>query len=229
MNGHLTLIPTPIDDLSPLCQKTIDTILLGIKNKDLILVEEHKANRRRWIQHGLPRESIEDFVLYNEHTRDELKKEILADLKKGRNAMLLSDCGLPAFCDPGQELVDLCHQQKIKVTATPFSNSIALAIALSGFKHDKFMFEGFIPVKRDERIKELKRILNNNLTSILMDTPYRLGRLLEEVQRVDDTRDLFLGLDLNQETEELHRGNASSMLKKIKELKREFILIVGSR
>ena len=91
------------------------------------------------------------------------------------------------------------------------------------------MFEGFIPVKREDRIAELKRILNNTVTSVIMDTPYRLGRLLEEVGSVDSARDLFLGLDLNQSTEEVHRGNASYMLKTIRELKREFILIVGPK
>ncbi|MFT6633474.1 MAG: 16S rRNA (cytidine1402-2'-O)-methyltransferase [Bacteriovoracaceae bacterium] len=75
MKGTLTLIPTPIDDNSPLCIRARMILELAVKKKQVILVEEIKAGRRRWLHFGLPREAIEDFILYNEHTRDELNTE----------------------------------------------------------------------------------------------------------------------------------------------------------
>ncbi len=229
MKGKLTLIPTPIDDESPLCAVAKEVLLKAFENNEILLVEELKANRRRWIHHGLPREAIEKFVLYNEHTRDELKHDLIAKLKEGKNIYLLSDCGLPAFCDPGQELVDLCHQNKIKVSATPFQNSIALAVALSGFPHQRFVFEGFITNKKEIRQKEIKRISNSKEVSIIMDTPYRLKKLLEEFKDFIGNREVFVGIDLNHKTEELHRGNILKILSSIKEFKREFILILGPK
>lgn len=229
MKGTLTLIPTPIDDESPLCIKAKELLLDAFAKKEKILVEELKAGRRRWLHFGLPREAIEHFVLYNEHTRDQLNREIIADLKRGVNVFLMSDCGLPAFCDPGQELVNLCHISGLRVTSSPFANSIALAVSLSGFAHNRFIFEGFIPAKKEMRSKEIKRIIKQREMSIIMDTPYRLKKLLEELQLHGCGRDIFLGLDLNQKSEELLRGNISELLQKINEFKREFILILGPK
>ena len=227
MKGVLTLIPTPIDDQSQILPATKEILEAAILNKDLILVEELKPCRRKWLHFGLPREAIEDFVQYNEHSRKELAPKMLQELKKGRNIFLMSDCGLPAFCDPGAELVNLCHQSKIKVTSASFSNSIALAVALSGFPHNQFVFEGFLTNKSEIRTKELKRIMNEKRMSILMDTPYRLNKILAEMQTYASQREIFIGMDLNCETEELLRGSAESIAKKIGKQKREFILIIG--
>lgn len=226
MKGTLTLIPTPIDNDSFITNDAKEFLLKHCENGGKILIEEAKVGRRRWLHYGLPRESIEDFILYNEHTRDELNSNIISGLKSGLNYVLMSDCGLPAFCDPGQELVSLCHDEKIKVSSTSFSNSIALAVALSGFNHQKFVFEGFLSNKNDQRNKDLKRLKQEKNTLILMDTPYRLKKLLGELNDLNLGRRIFLGLDLNQKTEELLRGTPDEILKELKDFKREFILMI---
>ena len=140
-----------------------------------------------------------------------------------------SDGGLPAFYDPGVELVNLCHQNKIRVTSTPFFNSVSLALALSGFSHRKFWFEGFLPIDSEERAKAIKNILNLKTTAIVMDTPYRLKRVLEEFQSAwgSSKKKLFVAMDLNAETEELQRGTPKELLNVINDVKREFVLIVS--
>src|SRR5690606_25080014 len=135
-------------------------------------IEDLKPGRRRWLRWGLPREQVEKFVLYNEHTRDEAIDILLGELKRGRDVYLMSDAGLPAFCDPGQQLVDRAHLNGITVTATPFANSIALAMALSGYSHDRFVFEGFIPIKEPQRAKTLQEIAAEKRPIIVMETPY---------------------------------------------------------
>jgi 16S rRNA (cytidine1402-2'-O)-methyltransferase len=121
----------------------------------------------------------------------------------------------------------LCHQNNIRVTSTSFSNSIALAVALSGFPHHSFVFEGFLTNKSDLRQKELKRILKEKRMSILMDTPYRLSKILSELEQKETKRDIFLGMDLNCDTEELLRGSIGNIIKTVGKQKREFILIIG--
>src|SRR5690242_20457626 len=112
----LILVPTPLQDDLPLESVALERLKAdALKDNIVLLVEEHKVARQRWLKWGLPREAIEKFVLFNEHTQKETLPEVLKKLKAGNDVYLLSDCGLPAFCDPGQVLVDACHKQRIKV------------------------------------------------------------------------------------------------------------------
>lgn len=229
--GELILVPTPIQDELPLESVARERLLQDALNQNvLLLVEEHKIARQRWLKWGLPREAIEKFILFNEHTQEKIQADIIKQMKSGKRAYLLSDCGLPAFCDPGQLLVDGCHKQGIKVTATPYPNSISLAVALSGFSHSRFIFSGFVPVKEPERSEWMKSELKNNETLIWMETPYRLKKLLEELSKLTLNRELFLGCDLGGENELLLRGSAASLLKSLGEQeKREFVLVIAPK
>jgi 16S rRNA (cytidine1402-2'-O)-methyltransferase len=225
----LTLIPTPLQDDLPLESVALKLLLEnGLRENTLLLVEEHKVARQRWLKWGLPREAIERFVLFNEHTQRNELPEVLKKLKNGMEVYLLSDCGLPAFCDPGQLLVNACHQKKIKVTATPFPNSISLALALSGFSHTTFVFSGFVPVKEPERGEWIKKELKRPETLIWMETPYRLKKMLEELTKVNTSRDIFLACDLGSKDEFLCRGKAGALIKLLGEQeKREFVLVIS--
>ena len=231
MKGRLTLVPTPIDEENPLEQVAFEILKEAYeskKEKTIFAIEDLKAGRRRWIRWGLPREIVNDFKLYNEHTYEKESEALLAKLKEGVDVFLMSDGGLPAFCDPGRRLVDLCHRSQIQVTSTPFPHSISLALALSGFSHKSFWFEGFLPAKKDLREKRWKELLENEATLVLMDTPYRLVKTLEDLKNfLKRKRDIFLALDLNSKNEELFRGNPNHLMKKLKEKKREFILIIA--
>lgn len=229
MKGTLTLIPTPINSEVPLDQNATRILMEATKKNSLFLVEEHKVARRRWLKEGLPRETIEDFVLYNEHSFDDAGKLALKALQAGVDVYLMSDCGLPAFCDPGRKLVDACHLNKIRITSAPFSNSIALALALSGFNHDRFMFEGFIPVKNPDRKNVLKHSIKSNVTTIIMDTPYRLEKLIGELEEISPDANVFLGMNLNSREEQLLRSSVKNLKKQIKKMKSEFILILEGK
>lgn len=227
MKGKLILIPTPIDEENPLEETAKQLILSACEKKNSIFaIEELKAGRRRWLRFGLPREEIENFVLYNEHTRNDESNKLISELQRGKDVYIMSDGGLPAFCDPGKELVELCHQQSIQVTATPFPNSVVLALALSGFKHEKFMFAGFLQRESSKRKDELKRILKSQLTTIIMDTPYRMTKLLTEISNMEPGRKIFLAMDLGSKEEQLLVGKVNQILKKVTGQKREFILVI---
>ena len=229
--SELILVPTPIQEDLPLESVALARLMEDcLKPNVIIMVEEHKIGRQRWLKWGLPREAIEKFILFNEHTQEKIQSEIIKELSNGKRIYLLSDCGLPAFCDPGQRLVDACHKKRIKVTATPYPNSISLAVALSGFSHSSFVFCGFIPVKEPERGEWIKKELKRPETLIWMDTPYRLKKLLSDLVKVNTDRDVFLGCDLGSKEEFLIRGNATSVLKGIGEQeKREFVMLIGPR
>jgi 16S rRNA (cytidine1402-2'-O)-methyltransferase len=229
--GRLILVPTPIDEESQLEQQAHSLLLSAAADQQsVIVVEELKVCRRRWLRWGLPRSAVDSMVTLNEHTTKEVTEKLLLQALKGADLYLMSDGGLPAFCDPGQQLVDRCHQRGVKVTSTTFANSVVLALALSGFAHHRFLFEGFPPRAADERLEVIKRTVNSGITTILMDTPYRMERLLKELEQVmregGVKRRIFLAMDLNSQSEELLRGTPTEVIKIIKSFKREFILIL---
>ncbi|MBN22016.1 MAG: hypothetical protein CL678_12115 [Bdellovibrionaceae bacterium] len=228
--GSLTLVPTPINDEAPLEPIALNYLKkIALNTNHILLVEEPKVMRKKWLDWNLPREAIDSFEVYNEHHAGEKEKKIISKLKEGFSATLLSDCGLPAFCDPGQTLVDLCHKNKIKVTATPFSNSISLAVALSGFPHHNFLFLGFAPQKTNEFTPWIKEGLKKSKVVIFMDTPYRLEKTIQKLIDSKINAQLFLGIDLNMDSEILLRGkihNIESELSGLTEKKREFIAIL---
>ncbi|MAE58798.1 MAG: hypothetical protein CME69_07960 [Halobacteriovorax sp.] len=228
MSASLILIPTPLNDelvIDHYARAFLDHAVSDLENS-LILVEDHKPARRRWISWGLDREVITDFILFNEHTMKDIMEDIVSKLKSGKKAYLMSDGGLPAFCDPGSALIRRCHELGIKVTCSPFHNSISQAVALSGFHCSEFHFFGFPPRKAHERSDFLQKILRSETTSILMDTPYRLKKVLEEFKDIGLKKTIFLACDLNHSDERLYFGKVAKVLKDLEKDKSEFILIV---
>ena len=225
--SQLTLVSTPIASQIPLNPLTHNRLEEAWKNQAIIVCEEPKASRRRWIDWGLPREAIDDFRYYNEHNFEESSFELLNEIQKGKEVYLLSDCGLPAFCDPGRKLVELCHDHKLKVTATPFDNSISLALSLSGFHSQNFRFQGFLPRNKDKRKEVIEKLFKVNETTLVMDAPYRLPKVLEELQEFDDGKErFFLATELLKPQEKIMRGKLKELKKNFSEDKREFILVV---
>ena len=228
--AHLTLIATPIVEELPLEPKALEILRsAAAEPSTLILVEEHKTGRTRWLRWGLPRETIDRFRLFNEHSEAKETSGIIVELKAGARAVLMSDGGLPAFCDPGKRLVSACHDAGLRVTASPFPNSIALAIALSGFDHEEFHFAGFLPADSQDRKASLATLARTQpSTLILMDTPYRLQSLLKDLADSPlKGRRLFLGVNLNAPSEALYRGKITEVLKAIGTLNKvEFIVVL---
>ncbi len=233
MSATLTLIPTPLKEELPLSAATLAILQQAAADPHtMILVEELKVARGRWLRWGLPRETIERFVAFNEHTHSALEKQVVQELKAGKSAVLMSDGGLPAFCDPGQGLINLCHLAHIRVTAAPADNSCALALALSGFSHQRFIFQGFLPQKDPERAQAFQELWKSPLTQILMEPPYRRQKLLEELLKScpdsQKKRPVFIALELNGSNERLLRGELSWLLQECATLaKLEFVLVLG--
>lgn len=226
--GTLTLIPTPIAPDLPLEPKA----LLCLKEAtekfsdiSIFVVEDPKPGRTLWLRSGLPREFVEKFMYLNEHNANESTQELLQKLRQGQNVFLMSDGGLPAFCDPGTELVDLCHKEKIAVKLTPFPHSVGGALALSGYRLSRYHFFGFLPKEATERKNVWKEILHFKGPKVIMDTAYRLKRALEEAHEYS-VREIFLCADLNGEQEIIFRGSPNELLSRENLAKLPFIMII---
>ena len=163
----------------------------------------------------------------NEHNEVEAAEDIIQHLLEGRDLALISDAGTPVFADPGTYLIKRCMQLEIRVTAVPGPSSLMTAISLSPLPLEEFYFAGFIPRKDDQRTSKFQFLKRLNTSIILMDTPYRLGKLLVEVKQNFGPGILVtLALDLTMKSEAVFHGTVQEVIKKTGTRKGEFILIV---
>ncbi len=224
MSGVLYLVATPIGNLDDITFRALSVL----KSVDLVVYEERREGERllRHFQIEKPVESL------NEHNESAASYNILAHLKNGKSVALVSDCGTPVFSDPGQILVRKAIDQKIKLVPIPGASSLMPALTVSGFSIDQFLFYGWLSPKKERRRAELRQLMQERRTIVLMDTPYRLVPLLRDLaETFAETRRICIAFDLTLPDEQMFYGTATELYKKFsaKEIKGEFVIVVEGR
>ncbi|HVO76307.1 MAG TPA: 16S rRNA (cytidine(1402)-2'-O)-methyltransferase, partial [Ignavibacteriaceae bacterium] len=221
MNNPLYLVSTPIGNYDDITLRSLKVL----KEADFIICEEFKEARRLLSHYQIEKE----LVSLNEHNEEDAAGEILLKILEGKSAALISDAGTPLFSDPGNLLVQLCNQNKINVIPIPGANSLLPALTGSGLNIERFYYYGWLSPKKDIRRKELLRLKGIKEVIVILDTPYRLKSLLEDVAKVlGKNINTVLAFDLTMKTEKFYRGTAGEILKTAeqKNLKGEFVLII---
>lgn len=183
LTGKLYLIPSPLGDGAPedVLPAPVFQILPQIRR---YVVEEVRTARRFLSSAGL-RGHIEEleFHTLNEHTSPQEVEALLPLFEDGAAVGLISEAGLPAVADPGARLVALCHRHGIEVVPFVGPSSLMMALMSSGLDGQSFAFNGYIPVKPDERKQALKALEKRSFhqTQILIETPYRNDSLLKDM------------------------------------------------
>lgn len=183
LTGKLYLIPSPLGDGAPedVLPAPVFQILPQIRR---YVVEEVRTARRFLSSAGL-RGHIEEleFHTLNEHTSPQEVEALLPLFEDGAAVGLISEAGLPAVADPGARLVALCHRHGIEVVPFVGPSSLMMALMSSGLDGQSFAFNGYIPVKPDERKSTLKALEKRSFhqTQILIETPYRNDSLLKDM------------------------------------------------
>jgi 16S rRNA (cytidine1402-2'-O)-methyltransferase len=167
---------------------------------------------------------IKEIYTLNEHSKKDDLFELL-DLCREKNVALISDCGTPGFADPGADLIRLCRQKGIAVTAAPGASSLMTLLSLSSQKIPQFLFVGFLPSDANERKTALLALKTEKRPWVLMDTPYRLKAVLQNLAEMMPKEMCLLGLNLTQENEVVLEGTFAEILKKCTLDKAEFILL----
>ena len=184
MNGRLYRIPTPLGDYPP-ALVLAPAVLEVLPQVEVFFVEELRTARRFLSAAGL-KGHIDALELHelNEHTAPE-EISAMAGLLAGRTCALISEAGLPAVADPGAQLVALAHERGIEVLPQVGPSSLMMALMASGMNGQHFAFEGYLPVKPDQRrarIAELeRRSARESQTQIIIETPYRNDALLADL------------------------------------------------
>jgi 16S rRNA (cytidine1402-2'-O)-methyltransferase len=218
--GKLFIVATPIGNVQDITLRALDVL----RAVDAVICEELRLGSTLLKKLGIANKSL---LTLNEHDEDEQTGEILLRLHKGETLALISDCGTPGFEDPGARLVQDALQQGIQIIPLPGPSSLMAALSISPIPLKEFFFAGFLPRKDDERISKLKHLQALKTHLVLMDTPYRLGKLLEEVESIfGKYRQATLALDISLPGELILHAALIDIRQRVQARKGEFVLIV---
>jgi len=217
--GKLYIVATPIGNLKDITIRAIETL----KSVDIILCED---TRRAKIL--LKTYNIENKVLisYFEGNEEKRTNEALKLLKQGKNLALITDSGTPLISDPGYRLVKACRENNLDVIPIPGPSALISALSVSGLETDKFLFLGFLPKKKNKRIRELEKYKNFDGSIIIYVSVYKIKEILNELFEVFGNRKVFIAREMTKIYEEYIYGNLLEVKDKIKE-KGEFVIIIS--
>lgn len=224
MFGKLYIVSTPIGNYEDITLRALRIL----KEVDFVICEEFKEARRLLSYLQISKELFS----INEHNENENVDEIILKLAEGKSAALISDCGTPLFSDPGHLLVELAIQNRIEVIPIPGASSLLAALVGSGVDFDNFYYYGWLSPKKDIRKRQLLDLKKRKELIVLMDTPYRLQALLEDVVEVwSKNIPVVLAYELTKAKEKFYRGLCEDVFRiAVKEnLKGEFVLIVNNK
>jgi 16S rRNA (cytidine1402-2'-O)-methyltransferase len=224
MSSALYITPTPIGNYEDLTFRALDIL----KKVDFIICEEIKPARRLLSHFGITKE----LVALNEHNEKEISGKLADRLLQGESAALISDAGTPLFSDPGHLLVDYCISYKIKIIPLPGANSLLPALTASGLKLNNFYYYGWLSPKKDIRKRELYNIKKLKELIVLMETPYRLKKLLNDIiNTFGKEQRIVLAYKLTMPEEVILRDSAIKILNDVekKNMKGEFVLLLDNR
>ena len=218
--GKLFIVATPIGNYGDITLRALETL----KSADAVACEEFREGSTLLKKLGISEKKL---MILNEHNEKEGTEDIIQALLSGQTIALVSDCGTPAFADPGTSLVKRCVDYGIPVSSVPGASSLMAAISLSPLPLKEFYFAGFLPRAESERREKLAFIKTLRIPVVLMDTPYRMGKLLNEIGlSFGKNRQVTLAVDLTLPSESLLHGPVGEITKRVQERKCEFILIV---
>lgn len=226
MPGQLYLVGTPIGNLNDMSPRAVQTL----KEADLIAAEDTR-NSMRLMNHFDIRVPL---TSYHEYNKIDKAHELVGRLMEGVNVALVTDAGMPAVSDPGEELVRMALDAGIVVSVVPGPTAVVSALAVSGQKTRRFVFEGFLPADKKEREEILAELESETRTIILYEAPHRLGRTLELLaDRLGEGRSISLVRELTKLHEEVWRTTLGEAAQAYggdeKKARGEYVLVIEGR
>jgi 16S rRNA (cytidine1402-2'-O)-methyltransferase len=223
LTGKLFIVPTPIGNLEDITFRAIKVL----KEVNLILAEDTRTSNKL-LQHYNINTPMQSHHMHNEHkTLD----GIVRRLKNGEQIALISDAGTPAISDPGFLLSRACVEQGIEIECLPGATAFVPALVNSGLPNDRFVFEGFLPIKKGRQTR-LNDLAEETRTMVFYESPHKLLKTLSQfVTYFGPERPISVSRELTKMYEETIRGNTSEVLEyfKSKTPKGEFVIVVAGK
>lgn len=193
MAGTLYLCATPIGNLEDMTLRAIRIL----READLIAAEDTR-NSIKLLNHF---EIKTPMTSYHEYNKIEKGRKLVERLLSGENIALITDAGMPGISDPGEELVKMCYDAGVAVTAVPGASACITALVLSGLSTRRFAFEAFLPAEKKERKSILTELKDETRTMIIYEAPHRLLRTLEELYETMGERKITVCRELTKRHE----------------------------
>lgn len=201
MAGILYLCATPIGNLEDMTFRCVRIL----KEADLIAAEDTR-NSIRLLNHF---EIKTPMTSYHEYNKIEKGKKLVEQLESGKNIALITDAGTPGISDPGEELVKMCRDAGIGVTAVPGAAACITALTISGLPTRRFAFEAFLPADKKERQQILEELKQETRTIVLYEAPHRLLKTLRLLEETLGNRQVRVCRELTKKHETVYEDSLS--------------------
>ena len=220
MSGILYVTGTPIGNLGDFSPRAAETL----KNADFIAAEDTRVTAKLLNHFGIKT----PLVSYYEQNKAEKGPQIINKILAGENCAMVTDAGMPAISDPGEDLVRLAYQNGIKVESVPGPTAICTALAISGMNCRRFCFEGFLPANKNERRAALEQLVDERRTTVLYEAPHKLVAALKDIADILGNRNICIVKEITKIHESVIKGSAAELLEKYsaEPPKGEYVIII---
>lgn len=219
--GTLYLVATPIGNLEDITLRALRVL----RECDVVAAEDTRRTGQLLKHFGISKPLLSYFQ-FNEAKRSE---EIIARLQRGEKVALVTDAGSPGISDPGERVVKAAVGAGLRVESVPGPCALVAALTASGLPTDEFHFIGFLPHKSGQRRNQLESLKDFTGTLVLYESPYRIEKLLGELNEVFPERTVVLARELTKRFEEFLRGKPAELITATanRSLKGEFVVLVS--
>lgn len=220
MSGKLFVVGTPIGNLGDISPRALRTL----EECDFIAAEDTRVTLKLLNHFGIKKPMIS----YFEHNRRQKGEVITERILSGENCAIVTDAGMPAVSDPGEDLVALCHEKGIPVSVVPGPSAFVAAIALSGLSVGRFTFEGFLSVSKVSRREHLEEVKREKRTMVFYEAPHKLSATLNDMYSCFGDRQIAIVREITKIHEEVIRTTLKEASEKYSEesLKGEIVLVI---
>lgn len=220
MSGKLFVVGTPIGNLGDISPRALRTL----EECDFIAAEDTRVTLKL-LNHF---EIKKPMISYFEHNRRQKGEVITERILSGENCAIVTDAGMPAVSDPGEDLVALCYEKGIPVSVVPGPSAFVAAIALSGLSVGRFTFEGFLSVSKVSRREHLEEVKREKRTMVFYEAPHKLSATLNDMYSCFGDRQIAIVREITKIHEEVIRTTLKEASQKYSEesLKGEIVLVI---
>ena len=222
----LYLVATPIGNLKDISYRALEVL----ESVDLIAAEDTR-NTVKLLNHYNINTPLSS---YHEHNKIKRSKELIEKLKGGSSIALVSDAGMPAISDPGEDMVAAAHEEGISVSVVPGACAFVSALAISGLSSRRFVFEGFLPFDKKERRQVLEDLAKEKRTVVFYEAPHKLIKTLKDIAEfIEEDRKISIVRELSKMHEEVFNTTIKEAIRLydegIKLIKGEYVIVINAK